>query len=233
MPLLRQLLIHRGADLFQGKWLYDDAVDQRLQIMGPLPFAGIAGHQQDLHLRIILAGLQCERDAVEFGHDDVGQQQVEASAGQGAERGGAVRNRRHIVTGMAQRTRDEGAYRRVILRHQDPRHGHPEAQPPASKVTTTPVAASLGCATLVRKGTLAPGGRRSSLTVNDQDCSSFLLPSCKITLSFGTARASFDTLTTLPCMTSVGSPFSVSRLVATSLSSRSLWALAGARPSMA
>ena len=38
---------------------------------------GIAAHQQDLHRRIILARLERERDAVEPGHDDVAEQQIE------------------------------------------------------------------------------------------------------------------------------------------------------------
>src|SRR5437763_9981088 len=188
--------------------------------MRALALARVAGHQQDLHFRIILAGLECERDAVEPGHDNIREQELVSLGLECRQRSKPIADSHGLMTAMPERALDEGAHRGLVIRDQYLAHRDcsvrvtspaPCYPPSPAKVTDMPVAASLGRPTLVVKGTLAPGSRRSVLTSKLQDCTTRLPTSVSSTLSFGTGCASGEMFATSPSMTSRGWPFSSSR----------------------
>ncbi len=81
-----------------------------------------AGDEHDLDAGLLLGGAARQLDAVEPGHDHIGEQQVEGHLGELGQRVQAVTDRHHLVTGPAQGLGQELAHGVVVFRQQDLRH---------------------------------------------------------------------------------------------------------------
>ena len=84
---------------------------------------GKAGDEHDLERGIELGGPARQFDAVHLGHDDVGQEQVEAGLLDFLEGAQALAEAGHVVAGLLQRLHQEVPHVVVVFRKQDLRHG--------------------------------------------------------------------------------------------------------------
>ena len=90
--------------------------------MGAFDLMFVARHDDDLHLRVVAAGGQRQRDAVHDRHVDVGEEQVELALLQMRQRVGAVLAHRDFVAALLQPPGDEFPERQLVLRDKDFRH---------------------------------------------------------------------------------------------------------------
>jgi len=99
-------------------------VDQRIEVRGAFALVRIGSHQQNDDVRIIARGGERERNAVHQRHPDIGEQQIETAllARDYLERVGPIDRGYHLVPGIGQSTRREGAQRFFVLGKQDARH---------------------------------------------------------------------------------------------------------------
>ena len=100
----------------------------------------VRGQHDDLDLGLLGARASHERHAVEAGHLEIGDDDVEALGFEPADRGGAVGRLLHVVTVRLQRLGQERADALVVVDHQDA--GHRSA---AQGITTRNSAPPSGC----------------------------------------------------------------------------------------
>ena len=93
-------------------------MDQRVEVVRALTFRRLSGHQQNGKVGPVFGYFQCQRNAVQFGHDDIRQQQIELISFQRFQGLQPVFGDDDVVPGIGEGAQYELAHGRIVFSNQ-------------------------------------------------------------------------------------------------------------------